>query len=102
MRCSTLSLMGLVAMLCLGLAAPVAQAEQGEAQRLSVQAAFGRGLNTAQVGNKVNEAILPNNIEVDLDGVVHFLVSGFHQVVVYKPGTTPEDIQAFIGNSTAL
>jgi hypothetical protein len=25
-------------------------------------------------------------------GVVHFLVAGLHQVVVYNPGTTPEDI----------
>jgi hypothetical protein len=25
-------------------------------------------------------------------GVVHFLVAGFHQPVVYKPGTKPEDI----------
>jgi len=101
MRRSTLSIMGLVAVLCIGLAAPLAKADKGEDKRLSVHAAFGRGLNTAQVGNKVNDAILPNNIEVDLDGVVHFLVSGFHQVVVYKPGTTPDDIQAFIGNSTA-
>jgi hypothetical protein len=27
-----------------------------------------------------------------LDGVVHFLVAGFHQPIVYKPGTKPEDI----------
>jgi len=54
--------------------------------------AFGRGLNTAQVGNKVNDAMLPNNIKINLDGVVHFLVAGFHQPVVYKPGTKPEDI----------
>ena len=42
--------------------------------------------------NKVNHVILPNNIKVDQGGVVHFLVAGFHQVVVYKPGTKPGDI----------
>ena len=103
MRRSTLSIMCLVAMLCLGLVAPLAMAKdkhkdrrKDKDERLSVHAAFGRGLNTAQAGNAVNHVILPNQIEVDQDGVVHFLVSGFHQVVVYKPGTEPEDIQAFI------
>src|SRR5713226_5513995 len=63
-----------------------------EDERLSVSVAFGRGLNTAQAGNKVNHVILPNNIKVKQDGVVHFLVAGFHQPVVYKPGTQPGDI----------
>ena len=30
--------------------------------------AFGRGLNTAQVGNKVNDAMLPNNIKINQSG----------------------------------
>lgn len=60
--------------------------------RLSVHAAFGRGLNTTGPGNKVNHAILPQKIKVDQDGVVHFLVSGSHNIAVYNPGTTPEDI----------
>jgi len=101
MRRLTLSIMCLVAMLCIGLAAPLAKAESSEEKRLSVHAAFGRGLNTNQAGNKVNHVILPNNIEVDLDGVVHFFVSGFHQVTVYKPGTTPDDIQDFINRNPA-
>jgi plastocyanin len=60
--------------------------------RLSVHAAFGRGLNTIGPGNKVNHAILPQKIKVDQGGVVHFLVSGSHVVTVYNPGTAPEDI----------
>ncbi len=40
----------------------------------------------------MNHVIIPNAINTKLDGVVHFLVAGFHQVVVYKPGTQPEDI----------
>jgi hypothetical protein len=60
--------------------------------KLSVPVAFGRGLNTAQAGNIVNHVVIPNQIDTKLDGVVHFLVAGFHQVVVYKPGTQPEEI----------
>jgi len=94
MRCSTLSLMGLVALLGIGLAAPrvLADQDQEKDKRLTVHAAFGRGLNTAQAGNIVNDVILPNHIKVNQGGVVHFLVSGFHQLVVYKPGTEPGDI----------
>jgi hypothetical protein len=88
--------MCLVAMLCLGLAGPAVMAESGKHRddddRLSVAVAFGRGLNTAQPGNPVNHVILPKQITVTQDGVVHFLVAGFHQVAVYKPGTKPQDI----------
>jgi len=58
----------------------------------SVHVAFGRGLNTAQPGNSVNHAILPDEIKVKKDGVVHFIVSGFHQISVYLPGTDENDI----------
>jgi hypothetical protein len=77
-------------LLGLGLTAssPLAQ----PAQLLTVPVSFGRGLNTAQPGNAVNHAILPDDIHVKDGGVVHFLVAGLHQVVVYNPGTTPEDI----------
>jgi hypothetical protein len=40
----------------------------------------------------VNHAILPKKIKIKQDGVVHFLVAGFHQIMVYQPGTRPEDI----------
>ena len=107
MKHSTWSTMCLVAMLCIGLAAPLVMADRGkhrnkhrdkhedEDKRLSVQVSFGRGLNTAQPGNPVNHVILPNQIKVDQGGVVNFLVSGFHQVVVYKPGTELKEIQEF-------
>jgi hypothetical protein len=106
---STWSRMCLMAMLGLGLAVPSVMADRGkhrekhdDEDRQSVSVAFGRGLNTAQPGNPVNHVVLPKKIKVHQDGVVHFLVAGFHQVAVYKPGTTPEDVRAFIGNSTAL
>jgi plastocyanin len=86
-----LSTMCVVTLLALGLTASSALADE-DGRRLSVSVAFGRGLNTAQPGNPVNHVILPNKIRVKEDGVVHFLVAGFHQVVVYNPGTKPEDI----------
>jgi plastocyanin len=60
--------------------------------RLSVQVAFGVGLNTAQPGNAANHHVLPRTIRVKRGGVVHFLVAGFHQPMVYFPGVTPESI----------
>jgi len=61
-------------------------------ERQSVAVAFGRGLNTAQQGNVVNHVMFPNDVEINQGGVAHFIVAGFHQPSVYKPGTKPEDI----------
>jgi hypothetical protein len=83
--------MGMVVILSIGLWVPLATADDNN--QVSVPVAFGRGLNTAQAGNVVNHVILPDKIKVTQGGVVHFLVAGFHQVVVYKPGTEPGDIQ---------
>jgi hypothetical protein len=99
----TLAMMCVVTLFSIGLTASSAMAQPGPL--LSVPVAFGRGLNTAQAGNVVNHVILPDEIQVKLGGVVHFLVAGFHQVVVYKPGTEPEDIDVpasgtFINDAT--
>ena len=76
----------------LGIGVTIFPAVAEDDNKMSVPVAFGRGLNTRQAGNAVNHVIVPNKIDTKLDGVVHFLVAGFHQVVVYKPGTQPEDI----------
>ena len=86
----TLAMTGIVTLFGIGLTASLSMAQP--AALLSVPVAFGRGLNTAQAGNVVNHVVLPDEINLKQDGVVHFLVAGFHQVVVYKPGTEPEDI----------
>ena len=75
----------------LGIGVTIFPAVAEDDNQLSVPVAFGRGLNTNQVGNSVNHVIIPNEIKVKQGGVVHFLVAGFHQVSVYKPGTQPED-----------
>lgn len=62
-------------------------------RQTSVTASFGRGLNTASPpGNPVNHAILPNRIQVKKGGVVDFGIAGFHDIVIFKPGVTLEDL----------
>ncbi len=59
---------------------------------VSVTVAFGAGLNTAAPGNSANHHVLPKTIRIKTGGVVHFAVAGFHQIFVYNPGTTPEQV----------
>lgn len=84
-------------LLCLVLGAATAGANNddngGGNDSSSVTASFGRGLNTAlPPGNPVNHAVLPKRIEVKVGGVVDFGVAGFHDIVIFKPGTTLEDL----------
>ncbi len=84
--------LGLFVFASLGISICSLRAEETGAQGndgLSVTVAFGSGLNTL---GAANHHVLPPEIKVRQDGVVHFLVSGFHMAVVYKPGTEPEDI----------
>ena len=74
------------------LAVATAAVNAADDNKLSVSVAFGRGLNTAQPGNPVNNIVIPDKIKLKQDGVVHFLVAGFHQIVVYKPGKVDEDV----------
>ncbi len=48
-------------------------------------------MNTAAAAN---HHVLPQTIEVKVGGVVNFAVGGFHQIFVYNPGTSPEDVMA--------
>ena len=61
-------------------------------KRVPVTASFGVGLNTAQPGNELNHHILPQDIHVKTGSVVNFVVAGFHQIFVYRPGVKLEDI----------
>lgn len=66
MKRLTLFTIGAVTLCGLGVTVAVAD------NRLSVPVAFGRGLDTAQPGNPVNHAILPDNIKVTQGGVRAF------------------------------
>lgn len=77
---------------CLALCAPLAGAGDDN-HRSSVNVSFGRGLNTAQPGNPVNHVILPQRIKVKEGGVVDFGVGGFHDIIIFKPGVTLDDLR---------
>jgi hypothetical protein len=83
---------------CLALCAPLANADKDRGHdhdhdRSSVNASFGRGLNTAQPGNVVNHVILPKRLEVKRGGVVDFGVGGFHDIIIFKPGVKLQDLR---------
>lgn len=80
----------------LGLVAPASQADDDKDNSSNAAASFGRGLNTAQPGNKVNHLILPKMIKVKTGGVVNFSVAGFHDIIIFKPGFTRENLEPFI------
>jgi hypothetical protein len=88
--------LGLLMAAGLGSTAPAARADDTEDNdKFSVTVAFGSGLNTlppSGPSGPPNHHILPPEIVVRQNGVVHFMISGFHQVVVYNPETKPGDI----------
>ena len=81
------------AVCCLALCAPLAVAGDDN-DRSSVNVSFGRGLNTAQPGNSVNHVVLPQDIKVKEGGVVDFGVGGFHDIIIFTPGVTLDDLLA--------
>src|SRR5215813_4769564 len=94
MKRRTLSMMCIAVLSCVGLTASRGMADDDQHQ--SVAVAFGRGLNTAQQGNMVNHVMLPDDVTIKLGGVVHFLVAGFHEPVVFKPGTDVDDVKKIV------
>ena len=74
---------------CFALLAPARSAgEENHTQGV----VFGRGLNTAQPGNKVNHVVLPKEIELAVGGVVDFSVAGFHDIIIFRPGFRLRDL----------
>lgn len=61
-------------------------------QTAHVTVAFGAGLNTAQPGNPANHHILPREIALRKDGVVTFMVAGFHQIIIFDQGVVQGQI----------
>jgi plastocyanin len=63
-------------------------------QSATVTVAFGAGMNTAVGMNSMNHHVIPRTVEVKAGGVVNFVVAGFHQIFVYVPGVTPDEVLA--------
>ena len=80
-------------LVCLALAAPPGFTDNDDNHHLLTSSVmFGRGLNTALPGNTVNHAILPSDIKIKTGGVVDFGVAGFHDIIIFKPGVTLDDL----------
>ena len=70
----------------------MADEDDANNKRSQATASFGRGLNTAEPGNSVNHAVLPRVIKINAGGVVDFAVAGFHDIIIFKPGFTLEQL----------
>ena len=82
----------LIAMVLGGAPVVAADDDDGDHKKSRASATFGRGLNTARPGNSINHAVLPREIKIKAGGVVDFTVAGFHDIVVFKPGFTLEQL----------
>ena len=90
---TALSTVGVIAFVVTCLTASPAVA-QGDGNIATVS--FGVGLNTATPNNPPNHHVLPQTIRIKQGGVVNFMVAGFHQISVYKPGKALDDLN--LGN----
>ena len=89
----TLALINSTILVCLVLASRPGRADDNDNHHLlTASVLFGRGLNTALPGNAVNHAILPSDIKIKVGSVVDFGVAGFHDIIVFKPGVTLDDL----------
>jgi plastocyanin len=100
MRRSTLSMICLVVMLSLGLAASLATADDRRPTNATVSFGawqtdppFDRFPNSSP-GDKNQHQMFPKEIRIKAGDVVNFINSGTHQLIVYDDGTKPRDINA--------
>jgi hypothetical protein len=82
----------MIAALCsFGLAVAATAVHAADDNKLSIPVAFGRGLNTPAT-QAINHVMIPDTVRLKQNGVVHFLVAGFHEIVIYNPGKTDDDV----------
>ena len=100
MRRSTLSIMCIVAMLFIGIAAPSAMAIDGPLANATVS--FGQWQTDPPLDRFPNSSprlrnehqLIPNEVIIKAGGAVNFILGGFHQILVYDDGTQPGDFDA--------
>lgn len=100
--------MCLVAMLFIGLLAPMAIADDSSPAKATVS--FGQwrtdppldrfppSLSNDRLRNE--HQLIPHQVNIKAGGAVNFIISGFHQPIVYDDGVRPEDIKTVIGVNT--
>jgi hypothetical protein len=118
MRRSTLSSICLVALLFIGLAAPMAMADKDHQANATVSFGawqtplpppavapetepldrFPPSLSNDRLRNE--HQLIPNKVKIKAGGAVNFIISGFHQPIVYDDGIRPGDIKTAVGVNT--
>ena len=73
-------------------AVPAAAQHGDQDKQVPATVSFGVGLNTATPNNTPNHRVLPQDIHIETGSVVNFMVAGFHQIFVCKPGVTLDQI----------
>jgi plastocyanin len=96
-----LSIMCMVAMLFMGFRAPVVMADTDAPTNATVSFGawqtdppldrFPPALSNDRLRNE--HQLIPGKAKIKPGGSVNFIVSGFHNVIVYDDGTQPEDIK---------
>jgi plastocyanin len=94
------SILGIAALLTVVLAVPSARALDGPQANATVSfglwksdPALDRFPNASPRSGMAN-AVIPSQVTIKAGGGVNFIISGFHQVVVYDAGTQPHQIDA--------
>jgi plastocyanin len=72
--------------------APPGTAGEYDQKRSNQSVAFGLGVNIPP-SNPQNQVVLPSEIRLKVGGVVDFGLGGFHEIVIFKPGFTLEDLR---------
>jgi hypothetical protein len=102
----TLSRICLVAMLCLGLATPVATALDSRLANATVS--FGQWQTDPPLDRFPNSSpadanehrLIPDHVIIPAGGSINYVISGLHQPIVYDDGTKPGDINADLTTTT--
>ena len=91
-RCRrTLSMTLVIAGLALIQSPRSAQANDNDKKNLVVTMTFGAAF-AGGGQNPATHLLLPHTVHLRAGGIVNFVVGGIHEIFVYKPGTTPEDV----------
>lgn len=108
MKRPTLLIACVVAMLLIGLAAPLVMADDG--RRTNATVSFGQWQTEPPLDRflpsdpnapfdpndrfRNEHQLIPHKVEIKAGGAVNFIISGFHQILVYDDGTQPDDFDA--------
>ena len=90
-RIRTLSMILVIGGLALVQAPRPAQADDDHKKDLIVTMTFGAAfMGSGQM--PATHLLLPRTVHLRAGGIVNFVVGGVHEIFVYKPGTTPDDV----------